>query len=212
MDPVPLALLVPDRIIRNGIEGLIRQDGMTRYDIRIFDDFELFLRRSDTIDILLMDISSLRMSEVKNRMKWLTGGRQDVKVIAISSKLTAVYVHQVMQLGASGFIYRDELADALLNGLDLVRRDVATLSPRASQMLTTSKYLYNLNGIRPLDMQVLRLIARGLALKAIAAELDISTRSVYRSRDKLREILGIQNIETLIDAAREQGLLDLEDD
>lgn len=69
-----------------------------------------------------------------------------------------------------------------------------------------------LNDIKPLDMQVLRLPARGLTVKAIAAELGISTRSIYRCRDKLREILGIQTIETLIDAAREQGLLDLEDD
>src|SRR5690606_169839 len=87
-----------------------------------------------------------------------------------------------------------------------------TLSPCASQLLINSKYLYMLNDIKPLDMQVLRLTARGLTVKAIATELELSTRSIYRCRDKLREILGIQTIETLIDAAREQGLLDLEDD
>lgn len=212
MPQVRIALLVPDRITRSGIEGLIKHDGTTSYSVIVFEDFESFLRQSNKIDILLMDISGLRISMVEDRFTRLTRGQSTLKVIVISNRLTAVFIHRIMQLGAKGFIYRDELADALLNGLDMVRRDVATMSPQASQLLINSKYLYILNDIKPLDMQVLHLTANGLTVKAIAAELDISTRSIYRCRDKLREILGIETIETLVDAAREQGLLDLEDD
>lgn len=212
MPQVRIALLVPDRITRSGIEGLIKHDGITSYSVIVFEDFESFLRQSNKIDILLMDISGLRISTVEDRFTRLTRGQSTLKVIVISNRLTAVFIHRIMQLGAKGFIYRDELADALLNGLDMVRRDVATMSPQASQLLINSKYLYILNDIKPLDMQVLHLTANGLTVKAIAAELDISTRSIYRCRDKLREILGIETIETLVDAAREQGLLDLEDD
>lgn len=212
MPQVRVALLVPDRITRSGIEGLIKHDGTTSYALIVFEDFESFLRQSDQIDILLMDISSLRISEVENRFDQLAKAQNASKVVVISNRLVAIFIHRIMQLGAKGFIYRDELADMLLNGLDLVRRDVVTLSPCASQLLINSKYLYMLNDIKPLDMQVLRLTARGLTVKAIATELELSTRSIYRCRDKLREILGIQTIETLIDAAREQGLLDLEDD
>lgn len=212
MPQVRIALLVPDRITRSGIEGLIKHDGTTSYSVIVFEDFESFLRQSNKIDILLMDISGLRISVVEDRFTRLTREQSTLKVIVISNRLTAVFIHRIMQLGAKGFIYRDELADALLNGLDMVRRDVATMSPQASQLLINSKYLYILNDIKPLDMQVLHLTANGLTVKAIAAELDISTRSIYRCRDKLREILGIETIETLVDAAREQGLLDLEDD
>lgn len=56
--------------------------------------------------------------------------------------------------------------------------------------------------------QVLRLTAQGLTVKAIAAELRVTVRTVYRSRDRLRSALGVITNETLIDAAREQGLLD----
>lgn len=212
MPQVRVALLVPDRITRSGIEGLIKHDGTTSYAVFVFADFESFLRQSDNIDILLMDISGLRIREVENRFAQLAKVQNASKVVVISNRLVAIFIHRIMQLGAKGFIYRDELADMLLNGLDLVRRDVVTLSPCASQLLINSKYLYMLNDIKPLDMQVLRLTARGLTVKEIAAELDASTRSVYRSRDKLREILNAPTIETLIKAAHEQGLLDLEDD
>lgn len=207
-----IALLVPDKIIRNGIEGLFRQDGTTNYKVVVFEDFESLLDEAGRADILLMDISGLRMSEVKNRFTQLAKVQSTLKVVVISNRLAVIFIHRIMQLGAKGFIYRDDLADALLNGLDLVRRDMGTLSLHASQMLTMNNYLYKLNEIKPLDMQVLRLTAKGFGVKAIAAELNISTRSIYRCRDKLREILGIETIETLVDAAREQGLLDLEDD
>lgn len=212
MPQVRVALLVPDRITRSGIEGLIKHDGTTSYTVIVFEDFESFLRQSDQINILLMDISGLPISAVENRFTQLAKAQNGSKVVVISNRLVAIFIHRIMQLGAKGFIYRDELADMLLNGLDLVRRDVATLSPCASQLLINSKYLYMLNDIKPLDMQVLRLTAKGLTVKEIAAELDASTRSVYRSRDKLREILNAPTIETLIKAAHEQGLLDLEDD
>lgn len=212
MQQVHIALLVPDRIIRCGIEDLIKQDGISSYLVSSFEDLESLLDRLDEIDIILMDISGLCLDRVEKRLSHLVKTQCTTKIVIISSRLTAIFVHRIMLLGVKGFIYREELADTLLNSLDLVQRDVATLSPRASQLLINSKYLYMFNDIKPLDMQVLRLTAKGMSVKAIAAQLELSTRSIYRCRDKLREILGIQNIETLIDAAREQGLLDLEED
>lgn len=211
MRQVRLALLVPDRITRSGIEGLIKHDGTASYEVISLDDFETCLRQAAAIHILLMDISGLRMGEVEGRLSQIAGSGQGLSVVVISTRLTAMYVHRIMQLGAKGFIYRDDLADALLNSLDLVRRDVVTLSPQASHLLTTSKYLYVLNDMKPFDMQVLRLTADGLMVKEIAVELNVSTRTVYRSRDKMREILNVPTIETLIKAAHEQGLLDLDD-
>lgn len=212
MTQVCLALLVPDRIICGGIEYVIQQDAITRYSITIFDYFETLLHQASGIHILLMDVSGLPVREVEERFHQLHAQHNPIKVIVISSRLTAIFIHRVMQLGAKGFIYRDDLADNLLHSLDLVRRDVVTLSSSASQLMINSSYLYMNNEIKPLDMQVLRLMARGFTVKAIAIELHTSTRSIYRSRDKLREILNIPTIETLIDAAREQGLLDLEVD
>lgn len=212
MPQVLVALLVPDRITRSGIEGLIKHDGTTSYAVIVFEDFESFLRQSDQIDILLMDISGLRISEVENRFAQLAKAQSALKVVVISNRLTAVFIHRIIQLGAKGFISRDDLAEALLNGIDLVRRDVVTLSAQASQLLINSKYLYLVNDIKPLDMKVLRLTANGLMVKQIAAKLNMSSRTIYRSRDKLREILDVPTIETLIKAAHDQGLLDLEDD
>jgi DNA-binding NarL/FixJ family response regulator len=207
-----LALLVPDRIIRTGIESLIKQDSIVNHEVIIFEDFELFLIEAPTLGVLLMDISGMRMPEIQSRLIEIARCCSSLQVIIINNRLTAVHVHRVMQLGAKGFIYRDVLSKALLNSIDLVLRDVVTMSTQALQLLTHTKHLTLLNEISPMDMQVLRLTARGQTVKMIAVDLKVSTRSVYRSRDKLRDVLDVPTIEMLIDAAREQGLLDSEED
>ena len=203
-----LALLIPDRLIRSGIEGLVKSDGNNRYEVIVFEEFETLLQQVRDEDMLLMDTSGSSIGTIERQMEYLTERCTGARVIVISNQLKILHIKRIMQLGAKGFIYRDDLGDALLTSIDLVVRDVVTISSQAMHLLTSTNQVYMENELKPIDMQVLRLMARGLTVKGVAAELEISTRSVYRSRDKLREVLGVQTIETLIDAAREQGLLD----
>lgn len=211
MQRIQLALLVPDRITRGGIEGLIRERGYSHYEINIFKDFEPFFQSAGTMHILLLDSSGLRIDKIESRLTRPAECCPALRVIVISSQPKVQFIRRILQLGAKGFILRDSLADDLINSLDVVRMDLISLSPEILRLLTDADQLYVANDLKPLDFAVLRMLARGLTVKGIAAELEISTRTAYRSRDKLREILGVQNNETLIDAAREQGLLDIDD-
>jgi two-component system nitrate/nitrite response regulator NarL len=208
MEQTRLALLVPDGFTRIGIEGLIKANRQANFQLRVFEDFQSFVARSDCTDILLYDTSGLPMRTIEDHLLHLANCCGDVRVIVISDQLKGQHVKQIMQLGAKGFIFRDDLSEALVNNIELVARDVVAMSPKALAMLTNADQLYIVNDLRPLDMRVLQLTADGLTVKGIATALHISTRSVYRSRDKLREVLGVRTIETLVDTAREQGLLD----
>lgn len=206
-----LALLIPDRITRSGIEGLIKLDGNNRYEVVIFKEFDDLLQQDCKIYMLLMDTSGMGINTVERQMEHVLRHCIGLRIIVISNQLKVLHIKRIMQLGARGFIFRDDLSENLLGSIDLVARDVVTMSSQAMALLTTADQLYVANDLKSIDLQILRLTARGLTVKGIAAELEVSTRSVYRSRGKLREVLDVQTIETLIDAAREQGLLDDED-
>jgi len=208
MEPRRLALLVPDGFTRSGIEGLINDSRPAHYKLLFYKNFQDFVKQAGSADILLMDASGLKLKEIEARLLRLASCCGQVRVLVISDQLKVQHIKHIMQLGAKGFIYRDDLSEALVNNIDLVARDVVTMSPQALQLLTSADQLYVANDLKPIDIKVLRLTAQGLTVKAIAAELEISTRSVYRSRDKLREVLDVPTIEKLLDAAREQGLLD----
>lgn len=208
MEPRRLALLVPDGFTRSGIEGLINDSRPAHYKLLFYKSFQDFVKQAGSADILLMDASGLKLKEIEARLLRLASCCGQMRVLVISDQLKVQHIKHIMQLGAKGFIYRDDLSEALVNNIDLVARDVVTMSPQALQLLTSADQLYVANDLKPIDIKVLRLTAQGLTVKAIAAELEISTRSVYRSRDKLREVLDVPTIEKLLDAAREQGLLD----
>lgn len=206
-----LALLIPDRITRSGIEGLIKSDSNDRYEVVVFEEFDDLLQQDCKIDMLLIDTSGMGINTVESQMEHLIRHCIGSRIIVISNQLKVLHIKRIMQLGARGFIFRDDLSENLLGSIDLVARDVVTMSSQAMALLTTADQLYVANDLKSIDLQILRLTARGLTVKGIAAELEVSTRSVYRSRGKLREVLDVQTIETLIDAAREQGLLDDDD-
>lgn len=203
-----LATLIPDGITRHGIEGLIHNSNHAHYNISSFHNFEAFERQADTADVLLMDISNLLMQEIEVRLLRLKNRCEQARMIVISDQFKIQEVKGILQLGVKGFIFRDDLSEALISSIDLVARDIVAMSSEVLQLLTTANQLYTVNDLKSLDMNVLRLMAEGLTVKAIAARLNVSTRSVYRSRDKLREVLDVATIEKLLDAAREHGLLD----
>lgn len=205
-----LALVVSDKVTRGGIESLIKADAKAHYETRIFDDLTDFISQRGTIDLLLLDIQDMAMKTIEQQLQKLTACCSDVRVIVISDWLQLQQIRRTMALGVKGIIFRADLSDVLIHSLDLAARNVVLLSPQASDLLTQADRLTIHNDLRPVDLEVLRLTAAGLTVKAIAAQLNLSPRSVYRSRDQLREVLGVPTIETLIDAAREQGLLDLD--
>jgi len=205
-----VALIIPDGIIRKGVEGLIKQSRLLSYDVMAFNDFMAFRKQTTTVDLLLLDITGCLMRDAEDWLQKIRHDHPHVRVIVISGRLMVRHIRRVMQLGAKGFIYREDLSESLLSSIDLVSRDVVTMSSQAMQALANHDQLYAINELKPLDMQVLHLTAQGRTVKQIAAQLHVSTRSVYRSRDKLREVLDVPTNEMLLDAAREQGLLDSE--
>jgi len=81
-------------------------------------------------------------------------------------------------------------------------------SPRASGLLFTGRADVNTTELNQTDIEILRLIDRGLTPKEIAAKLEITSRTVYRSRSKLRTLLGVSTNEQIVSSARQKGLLD----
>jgi len=84
-------------------------------------------------------------------------------------------------------------------------------SPRASGLLFTGRADVNITELNQTDIEILRLIDWGFTPKEIAAKLEITSRTVYRSRSKLRTLLGVSTNEQIVTSARQKGLLDEQD-
>lgn len=129
----------------------------------------------------------------------------EAAIVIVSDCLSAYYVQRVLRAGASGFVYKgDHLLQTLAGGMRAVQEGHLFLSPKASGLPYESQQYESLTQT---DIEVLRLCAAGLTTQEIASRLGLVAQSIYRSRGRLRNFLGVNNNEQVVDVARRQGLL-----
>jgi len=208
MQQLNIALIVSDSITRLGMVGMIQQSNYANCALTEFEYFDSFYTHDGDVHLLYYDISAIAIKEVEKHLRQMKKSYQQTQTVIIINQLKALPIHRVQQLGAKGVIYRDELELVLLQSIDIVTRGVIIYSTQVHQLLNSSEQLYLAMELRDKDIDVLRLMAQGCLPKEIAHQLGVSPKTIYRIRDRLKDILNVPNAEMILDAAREQGLLD----
>lgn len=130
-------------------------------------------------------------------------------VLILGSRLTQRDIHRAIEAGAAGVVCKQEpLQEVLPIGIRHVHDGHVYLSPEPA--LLAGRIGTELVLSPRLD-QVLRLIARGCHVQAMAQEMGVSARAVYNSRTRLREILEVDTNEQIVAEAIRRGLLRDED-
>jgi DNA-binding NarL/FixJ family response regulator len=144
---------------------------------------------------------------------WCAGGTLDCrplarKVLVLSMHDESLYAKRALQAGARGYIMKHEGTDLLLQAIRTVVDGQIYVSPRVnatllrtlagarqSQPIIASGPLTELSN-RELD--VYRLVGRGLATKEIAAQLFLSAKTVESHRAHIKHKLGLESTAALV--------------
>ena len=141
----------------------------------------------------------------------------DVKVIILSAHADDAYVDAVTAMGAAGYLIKQTSANCLAEAIRAVaggktyfNQDIAR---RRRKRHETTLDRNGRNGAKqqkltPREMEVLQQIAEGAANKQIAAELDISVKTVEKHRDHLMQKLDIHDTASLTRYAIERGIIE----
>lgn len=129
----------------------------------------------------------------------------DAKVLMLSMHDNKEYINAAMRNGANGYILKDVAGSELIDALKQVAQGKLYFSREVSSILS-SQLQEQKPEITPREQLVLRLIAKGLADKRIANELDISNRTVETHKRNIKKKLGIDSSLALVRYAIEHGL------
>jgi DNA-binding NarL/FixJ family response regulator len=198
-------LLADDHgVVRRGLRGFLE----LLDDIEIVGEAEDGRQAVDSAgdlqpDVVLMDLVMPGMdgiaatAEIKRR--W-----PDVEVVALTSFIEEERVTAALEAGATGYLLKDADADDVALAVRRAYAGEVHLDPQVARLLATrirSRKEPALPAHEPLterELEVLRLVAKGLANKEIAAQLDITERT---ARTHVSNILGKLDLASRTQAA-----------
>jgi DNA-binding NarL/FixJ family response regulator len=175
----------------------------------------LELVRSELPNIVLMDIAMTELGGLE-ALPRVTKDFPSVKVIILSAHASEEYVIRALRDGASGYMLKDSATSELELAINSVIQGKVYLSPSISRTMIDD-YLQRVSGaVSPLELltsrqrEILQSIAEGKNAKEIAADLDISIKTVESHRLQLMDRLKIHDVPGLVRYAIRNGLVSAE--
>jgi DNA-binding NarL/FixJ family response regulator len=214
-------LLVDDQaLIRAGFRMILEAES----DIEVVGECANGAQALDSVKrlhphVVLMDIRMPEMDgiEATRRIVELTGGTDEpVRVLMLTTFELDEYVYDALRAGASGFLLKDVPADQLVAGIRLVAAGEALLAPSVTRRLISEfsrvapadrAMPEEIEDLTPRELEVLKLIARGLSNQEIADELVVSNTTVKTHVARILMKLGLRDRVQAVVRAYESGLV-----
>ena len=143
----------------------------------------------------------------------LSASHPDVKVIILSTYEADSYVLQALRAGARGYVLKDSRPDAIISSIVAVQAGERVMAGAVANRVldlvsgnSSAKKFYD--GLTGREVEVLRLLASGMANKQIAYRLKISEKTVRNHISNFYEKLHIYDRSQAVLYAVRKGLVE----
>jgi DNA-binding NarL/FixJ family response regulator len=189
----PIKVLVVDdhQMVRAGIVALLAATADVVVVGQAGDGREAVDVAARTLpDVVLMDLSMPSVDGVEATRRILEE-ESAAKVVVLTSFSDRQRVSEALTAGAIGYLLKDcEPAD-LLAAVRSAAAGQVPLDPRVARVLLPTGQGRPEDGMSPRELQVLGLVAQGLANKQIGRRLGISERTVKAHLGRVFRALGV---------------------
>ena len=193
---MPIRLLIADdhSVVRQGLRMLLDLDE----ELEVVGDAAngaeaLQLAKELRPDVVLMDLMMPVMDGITATAA-IRREAPDVEVLALTSLLDDASVVGAVRAGAIGYMLKDTDADELARAIKAAAAGQVQLSAEAAtQLMHEVQAPEEPEPLTERENDVLRLLARGMANKQIAAALSIGEKTVKTHVSNILTKLGVQS-------------------
>ena len=170
-----------------------------------------------TPDVVLMDIRMPEMDGIEATQRIAAReGETGPRVLMLTTFDLDEYVYDALRAGASGFLLKDVPAEELVSGIRVVAKGEALLAPSVTKRLihefsrgprAQQGAPAELDELTPRELEVFKLIARGMSNAEIAEELVVSETTVKTHVARVLMKLGVRDRVQAVVLAYESGVV-----
>jgi DNA-binding NarL/FixJ family response regulator len=214
----PRVLIVDDQaLVRTGFRMILDAEP----DIEVVGEAEngseaIAQARSLEPDVVLMDIRMPEMDGIEaTRQVVAATGCRTPRVLMLTTFDLDEYVYEALRAGASGFLLKDVPAEQLAAGVRMVAGGDALLAPSITKRLieefaaapAAAEPPPGLDELTPRELEVFKLVAKGLSNAEIAGQLIVGETTVKTHVTRVLMKLGLRDRVQAVVLAYEGGVV-----
>jgi DNA-binding NarL/FixJ family response regulator len=201
-------------LVREGLRMLLEAEPDLRVAGEVGDGSEALAeaRRVDP-DVVLMDVRMPVVDGIEATAQLVRGGCR-ARILMLTTFDLDEYVYRAMKAGASGFLLKDASGGQLAEAVRTVHKGDALLAPAVTKRLIEDFCRGPAPGANGSDLglserelEVCRLVARGLSNREIAAQLFVSEATVKTHVGHVLSRLGLRDRVQVTVFAYEHGIV-----
>ena len=208
-----ISVLIADDhdIVREGLKQIVSEtdDIVVRGEARTGAEAIDQVRRGEwNIVILDLNLPDRPGLEVLAQIKSMA---PQLPVLILSMHQEVSYASRVLKGGAAGYVSKDSAREHLVNAIRKIVRGERFLTPALAENLAfdlmASGGKKRHEQLSDREFEVLCMVAQGKPPREIAAELNLSVKTVGTHRARILEKMGLKNNAEIVPYAIENGLL-----
>ncbi len=204
-------MLVDDHpVVREGYRRLLERRSDYRVVAEAVDAAQAYrLYREANPRVVIMDLHLPGPSglEAIRRIRQWDG---KARILVFTMQQGAAFARKAFEAGASGYVTKCSAPEELLRAVDVVASGGRALSQDMAQDIADERLTDRtsaLDGLSPREVEILRLVASGMAADQIAEGLRLSLKTVQNYHYQIKAKLGARTDAHLVWLAIGAGLL-----
>ncbi len=215
-EDVSIRVLLADdqRLVRAGFRQILTSEGFEVVGEAGDGREAVELARQHRPDVVLMDVRMPNLDGIEATRRILADPEPWTRVLVLTTFDLDEYVYEALRAGASGFLLKDAPEDQLAAAIRVVADGGSLFAPSVTTRLIAEfaqrarrqEPPPELDELTPRELEVLRLIARGLSNEEIAAELVVSEHTARTHVSRILSKLDLRDRVQAVVLAYETGL------